>query len=330
MILVLTTAAGDYSHNGIVDWLRHLGANYMILCGEAIIEGRRELFIDNGCVFVDGVNLTQEVTCVYYRRWLSPFNRVPSADRELQAGLNRNLSLEIHEVKEYLFCNLSNAIWFPNPYSIAVNKLSALEKARAVGLDVPQYIVTSSKKELLGFYNAHHKQVITKAIGNFLPVTTDDKQFIFPTYTKRLSDEQIEKLPKTFFPSLIQEMIDKEFEYRIMYFDKEVYPVALLSQESDVTQLDSRRTDGNIQSRLVPTRIAPILHERIIALMNSLNLNIGSIDFIHSKEGKDYFLEVNPVGQIGGYSVRSGINVEKDIAQHLIDIDKNGQHRQLP
>lgn len=326
MILVLTTAAGDYSHIGIVDWLRHLGANYMILSGEAIIEGRRELFIDNGSIFVDGVNLTQEVTCVYYRRWLSPFNRVASEDNGLQAGLNRNLSLEMHEVKEFLYNNLSSAVWFPNPYSIAVNKLTALEKARTVGLDVPQYIVTSSKKELIRFYNAHDKRIITKAIGNFLPVTTDDRHFIFPTYTKRVSYEQIDKLPETFCPSLIQQMIDKEFEYRIVYFDSAVYPVALLSQESDVTQLDSRRTDGNVQSRLVPTRIASSLHERIVAFMNSMNLNIGSIDFIHSKDGRDYFLEVNPVGQIGGYSVRSGFNVEKDIAQRLIYIDKNGQH----
>lgn len=61
--------------------------------------------------------------------------------------------------------------------------------------------------------------------------------------------------------------------------------------------------------------------KKIRKLMNTLNLNTGSIDVLKGIDGKYYFLEVNPVGQYLSPSISCGYCVEKNIAEWLIKKD---------
>jgi hypothetical protein len=325
MILILTTEAGDFSHIKIVDWLAHLKANYVIITGERILRGDDKLTIFNGEIYLNEINLTREVTCVFYRRWITSSDLKISTDLLLNDSLNRNLISEIYEIRNFLYTNLKNAIWFPNADSINVNKLSVLEEAKKVMIDVPDYIVTNRKGDLIDFYKKNDTKVITKAIGNFQKCYTDDGHQISAIYTKIINDDVIENLPNNFFISIFQKEILKKFEYRILYFNQKCYSTAILSQENELTKVDSRRNDVNVESRLVPITIDEVLEQKIIKLMNNLKLSIGSLDFLHSTDDKYYFLEVNPVGQIGGYSERCMLNFEKAIVEHLIKIDNCGR-----
>lgn len=58
------------------------------------------------------------------------------------------------------------------------------------------------------------------------------------------------------------------------------------------------------------------IEQKIHLLMQSLDLNSGSLDFIKSGS-KYYFLEVNPVGQFLGMSVLCNYLLEKEIAEYL-------------
>lgn len=69
------------------------------------------------------------------------------------------------------------------------------------------------------------------------------------------------------------------------------------------------------------------IKEGIICLMDKLKLNIGSIDMIIDPNDSYYFLEVNPVGQISGYSRRTGYNIEKYIVEKMINIDNEFNRR---
>ena len=320
MILILTTEEGDFSHLKIIDWLTHLGADYKIISGESILKGASNFTIIDGDIIYDGVNLTQEVSCVFYRRWFTSSKLKVSTDSVMNSSLSKNLTFEIQEIKRYLFNNLKSAIWFPNPYSININKLSVLEQAKNI-INVPDYIITNNKIDLVDFYDRNNGEIITKAIGNFSPVYTSDGYAVNPIYTKEISTDTLNALPDKFPISFIQKKIRKILEYRVFYFNRKIYPTAILSQENKLTQLDSRENDSGNESKLAPAIIDNETECKLIQLMDDLNLNIGSIDMLHSIDDKLYFLEINPVGQIGGYSRRSGFNLEKIIAENLYEID---------
>jgi glutathione synthase/RimK-type ligase-like ATP-grasp enzyme len=326
MILILTTEAGDFSHVKIIDWLSYMKANFMIIAGERILSGEDKLVIKKDEIYFNDVNLSKEITCVFYRRWITSSEVKISEDTYLNESLNRNLISELYEIRNFLFTNLIKAKWFPNADSVNVNKLSVLQEAKKIGINVPEYIVTNRKEELLNFYKKCDKKLITKAIGNFQKCYTANGTQISAIYTKIVDDNVIKQLPNNFFISIFQKQIVKTLEYRVLYFNKKCYATAILSQENELTTVDSRKNNFEIESRLVPISIDMELEHKIIKLMTNLRLSIGSLDFIHASDNKNYFLEVNPVGQVGGYSERCLLDFEKDVVEHLIKIDNLGKN----
>lgn len=326
MILILTTQAGDYSHIKIVDWLNHLNADYLIITGESLINGQSKFNIQNNEIFINDVNLTKNVSCVFYRRWVAGELLEITNDTLLNRQLNHNIVSELYEIRNYLYDNLKEAFWIPEANSVIVNKLSVLTQASKIGLDVPDYIVTNSKKILKEFYYKNNKKIITKAIGNFTKAHAKNNFIINPIYTKEVNDLMIDSVSESFPPSLFQKAIDKKYEFRILYFNKKCFPTLILSQENKLTEIDSRLHDEDFQARLAPVNIEQSLENKIIELMEALNLNIGCLDFLYSTDNKYYFLEVNPVGQFGGYSERSLLNFEKEIVKELIRIDETRKH----
>lgn len=321
MILVLTTQAGDYSHIRIIDWLNYLKANYLTITGESLLLGQEKLALKNGQVFYNDTNLFKDVTCVFYRRWITGSQVQITDDTRLNKSLNRNMVSEMYEIRNFLYKNLKNVIWVPDADSVNVNKLYNLEQAKRFGLNVPNYIITNSKEELIRFYNENDGKIITKAIGNFQKGYTEDGLLVNPIYTKIVDSSIIDFLPERFILSFFQKFIQKQYEYRILYFNKRCYSTMILSQENDLTKVDSRLNNDTIEARLVPIDISVELENKIIQFMCSLNLNIGCLDFLHSLDNQYYFLEVNPVGQFGGYSERCLLDFEKDIVKELVRID---------
>lgn len=327
MILVLTTQAGDFSHIKIIDWLVHLKANFKIITGEGILNRTNSFTVKNGEIFLDGINLTKEVTAVFYRRWITSSDLEITNDPILNDSLNRNLVAEMYEIRNFINTNLKNAKWIPNAESITVNKLSVLDEAKKIGFNVPDYIVTNSRKDLLEFYRKN-KAIITKAIGNFQRCYTNDGFIVNAIYTKSIGINIIEQLPEIFSPSFFQKQIIKRMEYRVLYFNRKCYATAILSQENELTKVDSRINNDNVESKLCPINLDAGLEAKIVKLMESLGLETGSLDFLHSTDDEIFFLEVNPVGQIGGYSERCLINFEKHIVEYLIKIDNENKRKE--
>lgn len=322
MILILTTEAGDFSHLKIIDWLEYYNADYFILTGESIFEGRNKIILKEGEIYVNNINITRNVNVVYNRRWFT-FDKAPllTNDKILNKGLISNLSNEIYEFRTFLNFNLKDALWVPKFSRTIVNKLSVLETAKKIGINVPDYIVTNSKKELEVFFNKKEK-IITKAIGNFAISKTEKGKMVNPIYTKVITKKILNKLPETFFLSIVQEYIAKDKEYRILFFNDKIYTVEILTQEYENTIIDSRNIDQNSESiRIIKSFLPQDIEKKIIKLMKKIDLNIGSIDMIE-RDGLFFFLEVNPVGQMSGYSIRGNLDFEKEIVEFMINYDK--------
>lgn len=322
MILVLTTEAGDFSHLRFVDWLNYYNADYFILTGESIFTGRNKLTLIDNQLFINDINLTKEVNVVFNCRWLTTIELPKiSEDKILNNDIKINLSREINELLDFLNINLYNALWIPNLKSTMVNKLAVLETAKNIGIDIPYYLVTNQKYKLLDFLQKH-KQVITKAISNFKKLSTSDNILINPIYTKIVASDLAERLPDTFFMSMFQQYIPKEKEYRVLFFNDQFYTAELLTQENDFSTIDSRKVDKKDSDiRIIKSDLPNEVKTKLDLLMHKLNLNIGCIDLI-KYQNRYYFLEVNPVGQIEGYSTRANLNFEKQVVEFMIEYDK--------
>ncbi len=323
MILILTSESGDLSHLEIVNWLEYYKANYLVVTGESIIRGAVDFTYSSleGIIY-KGKPLRKQVSAVYYRRWVFPSEFNLCQDKILNHSLVSNLFNEAIEIRNLLFYELKDAKWYPSPQVASVNKLQILDMARTVGLRVPATIVTNKKEDLLEFYSKCNEEVVTKAIGNYSVIVTSDQMLYNPIYTRKLNINDLPKIPDLFVSTLFQECIDKSFELRIFIFEEHFYTTALMSQQHERTKIDSRITQNFKGSKLVPYDLPDDIKVKLNSLFNLVGLNIGSVDMIVSAQGEFYFLEVNPVGQISGYSRRACLNIEKDIVERLIEIDE--------
>lgn len=192
------------------------------------------------------------------------------------------------------------------------NKLIDLKLAKKFGLNVPETFIHNSnlpnnyKKDAI-YITKMNKAAISVKLENVklqTGLTTEiDKNFI---------DNE-----KSVFPSVIQEKIEKEFELRTFFFEDNYYSMAIFSQKDPTTAIDYRNYNQEKSNRMVPFKLPKPLLKKLKKLMIALDLNTGSIDLIYSKNGKFYFLEVNPCGQFDWVSVNCNYIIEEDIANTL-------------
>ncbi|MBM6497958.1 hypothetical protein H9X54_001390 [Flavobacterium macrobrachii] len=125
------------------------------------------------------------------------------------------------------------------------------------------------------------------------------------------------KKKEHFFPSLLQEYIQKKYELRIFFLNDKLYSMAIFSQESEQTKIDYRNYQKEKPNRRVPYKLPIEIEEKLIFFMRKIELNSGSIDMIVTYSNEYYFLEVNPVGQFGALSYNCNYNIENLIADYL-------------
>ncbi len=124
------------------------------------------------------------------------------------------------------------------------------------------------------------------------------------------------KEKEDFFTTFFQQKIEKDFEIRSFYLNRKVWSMAIFSQNDDQTKVDYRRYNKVKPNRNVPYNLPKDIEEKIIVLMDKLDLTSGSLDFIKSDD-KFYFLEVNAVGQFGNVSFYCNYGLDYEIATSL-------------
>jgi len=197
------------------------------------------------------------------------------------------------------------------------NKLIQLYYAQKNHLKIPKTIITTSKNELETFMSPL-KEYIIKPITN-QTAFEDSGGYWQSTGTSLFTNADLNNLNESFFPTLVQERIDKKYEIRTFFYEDNYWSMAMLTQKNDKTRLDYRNYDTETPNRRVPISIGETNLSKIRSTMNSLNLHTGSIDFIVDKNDELVFLEVNPTGQFGMVSSSCNYNIEKFIANKLIN-----------
>jgi len=202
-------------------------------------------------------------------------------------------------------------------YNTSVNKINVLQKAEKLGIEIPPYIITNDLEKLKVFFEENNQDIICKSLYEIVfPVGVNEAGFLLRCLTSQIAD--LSTLPSTFYPSLFQKNIHKEFEIRTFFLEGKYYSGAMFTQGNEKTKVDFRNYDMEKPTRIIPYQLDKELEDKLSKLMEDVGLNTGSIDIMKGTDGKYYFLEINPVGQFGFVSGPCNYNFPKIIAESLI------------
>lgn len=334
-ILILCPSYTDVTTDEVVDWLDCFGAGWVRLSGEDV-DGGAALRIEihgtgERCrLRCGGVEIDADrVSAVWYRGWLRewrheglPLVTDPSpAGARLQYDIRLHLTREGRKVSELLTSCFADRPWLGSADRVSPNKPAVLRAAARAGLGVPATLVTTERAALVEFA-ARHGEVVSKPVAETILLTGGGATHVL--YTSVVPAELIARLPARFPATLFQERLVKEYEIRVFYLDGECHAMAIFSQLDPMTAVDFRRYNHARPNRSVPYDLASETAAGIRALMNGLGLDTGSLDLVRTPDGRDVFLEVNPVGQFGMVSHPCNYHLERRVAERLVRRSADG------
>jgi len=232
----------------------------------------------------------KNVDAIWYRK---PIN--PEVDLQLDKKEREFVVREIREALSGIWKQI-NGSWVNHPDKItnASNKLHQLQTARKIGFLVPETIVTNDVNQLIDFIgNGDVKEYIIKPIHSGL-VDEETSRIVF---TNKLDISDTDKLRNIkYCPSIVQEYIKKEIDVRVTIFGDQVFSTAIYSQNNINTLYDWRK-DNMLSLKHKPLKLPNEIEEMSLKLLEYYDLKYGAFDFVKSRNGDYFFIELNPNGQ---------------------------------
>lgn len=227
--------------------------------------------------------------------------------------LKQELSIKNHiqdehsKLEEYMMYRILNNSpkTFGNLIVTGMNKLITFYIAENLGLLTPNFEILTDA--------SHSTELSFETVVK--PVSEIPNGRIFDLNYFRILTNKFENQSKIKNTSLLhrQEYIDKDFELRVFYMNKKCFSMAIMSQQDSQTKVDFRNYNIEKPNRRISYFLPKKIESALQKLMNIFKLDSGSIDLLF-KNGKYYFLEINPVGQFGMVSAPCNYNIEKKIA----------------
>ncbi|WP_428228619.1 grasp-with-spasm system ATP-grasp peptide maturase [Flavobacterium sp.] len=328
MILIFTIQY-DFSSTSIVQLLTLMGHSVVRINADDSVHKFERIGSDGSIYFKntitnESINLSKVTACWWRRTGISQ-NHFFSGEKEFNINQSELTFLkekkidyffdEFMSLKEYIFNSLyrTTEINLGKPL-FNLNRLLVLDVARRNNLKVPDYEVIINGEQLLATKQSLGRSV-TKAISNGVQWESENCRFY--TYTELIEDDFYERSVNTnFFPSLVTGLIEKELEIRTFYIDGSFFSMAIFSQSDKKTSIDFRKYTNN---RNEPYKLPFDVEEKLKNIFTDLELNCGSADLILDKNGEYIFLEINPVGQYAMTSLPCNYNLDKKIANYLIN-----------
>ncbi len=334
---LIVTEDGDVSSNEVCSWFYKHGIGFKRLNLDSYkqIDRSSELYSDyfnfdnvEICIPSENkpsdYNFEKKYSSIWYRRPNIKLENMVISQTEsgipksLLREIRSNQKSELKELYEYIFnFSLKGSLILGNRLKTRVNKLEILSLANELGICIPRTRVISLKNQLLEFQRDVKKDLVAKSILDPIFAMDDDLELRYTSYTNVLSDSILEKIPDQFSPSLVQEKIEKDFEIRTFVLGESYYSMAIFSQNNEKTAVDFRRYDRQKPNKTIPFTLPDTLTKKITKLLKRIGFNTCSIDIIKGKDGKYYFLEINPVGQFGMVSKPCNYNLEYNIFKYL-------------
>lgn len=328
-MIVIFTIQFDYSSTCVIEWLNSMGEHVIRLNADDDTF-KLEMINQDGTFFKNTltnevVNLRNAKSVWWRRRGLSQRSMFLGERKNslivdgidltplVDGSVTDIFRLETNALIDYIYSEvyLQADINLGKPI-FSINRLKVLEMAKEVGLKTPNYQIIINGRQLDNSRQSLGK-LVSKPVANGIYDIVDNKRFY--TYTELIEDSFYQENTDTvFFPSLICELVEKEFEIRTFYLDGQFYSMSIFSQSDQQTMIDFRKYTNN---RREPYKLPDDIEEKIKKLFDEVDLNCGSVDLIFDKQGNFIFLEINPVGQFDMTSRPCNYNLHKKVAQYL-------------
>jgi glutathione synthase/RimK-type ligase-like ATP-grasp enzyme len=208
--------------------------------------------------------------------------------------------------------------WFshPNKIILAEDKPMQLRLADELGFLVPETVITNKLEAVQELFNKG--DVVAKPLKQAL---LDDEgsvsSVIFTSAIQSITQIDCEALRLA--PVIFQRKLKKKFDLRITVVERDVFSVAIKSQEFEKTQTDWRHgsiVDLEHEVFELPEDIA----KRCIKIVQRLGLRFGAIDLVLDEAGQFWFLECNPNGQWAWIENRTGLPIAASIVSAMESI----------
>jgi len=325
-MLLILTIDGDNSTSNVIDWLLYNNTDFDRINYEELLGTEIQInSVDTKIILSNKKNYNlKNYRTYWYRRgnFQIPTKLIKGAtNSECINTINTFNKDECNYVQNFIHSYLKEKTYSVNTYSdIFVNKLTLLDKAKEIGLKIPETLITTNKSNALEFIKKH-ESIISKPIYNGFNFTIKDANFYF--HTLLINADDIKNLPVKFYVTKFQALISKSFELRIFYLEGKFYASAIFSQNDEQTKVDFRNYNEDKPNRVLPYKLPKDLQIKLTKLMNEIEMKSGSIDIIVTKSGEYVFLEVNPIGQFTQVSLPCNYYLEKEVAK----IFENGKTR---
>jgi ATP-GRASP peptide maturase of grasp-with-spasm system len=229
--------------------------------------------------------------------------------------LLENLNYHHEVIRTFVgnFFYYTNALVIGNYHKQELNKLDTLLKAKKCGLTIPTTNIITTKEEYLKIARSY--PVIIKPYYEITNFELDGQEYI--NLTSELNNDEVSEMEESFYPSMVQEKIEKLFEIRSFYLLGSFYSMAIFSQKNEQTKLDFRNYETKVSNRFTPIQLPLEVETKLNVLIQDIGLNTCSVDLIFTPKGEYVFLEINPVGQFGMVSVPCNYYLEKKMMQIL-------------
>lgn len=236
-----------------------------------------------------------------------------SVPEELDQEYEKIFLNEYAHLRYNLFTQLQHLPWI-NPYEnekkVDGNKMFQLKVAKRNHLTIPPTVFTNDEEKVKAFFEEHCSG---KAIAKLHGVTRKTMSGENLISTMVIEQETLENLSGMIYcPMIFQPYINKEYELRIMYVDGEFYTGKINNSENADWRVSHK--DYFWTAYELPADI----RTNLTSMMKEMGLYTGAIDMIRGKDGKYYFLEVNPQGEWGMLQKELEFPIAERIADNLI------------
>jgi glutathione synthase/RimK-type ligase-like ATP-grasp enzyme len=249
-----------------------------------------------------------EFPSVWYRRPVGP--RPPAG----RPGPSEWVARESEEALAGLWRS-HRALWVnhPDDNRRAEFKQEQLLRARGLGLEVPETMVTNSGEDARAFASSLSGGVICKPLRlGRLMHEGEEKLFL----TSRVGPDQLERFPESGETYLLQGLIDKRDDIRVTVIGQRCFAVAIDSQDDPDSVVDWRQGGTNLDHAV--HRLPEEISQLCLELCRSYDLQFGAIDLALRPDGGYTFFEVNPNGQWAWIEQLTGLPLSDALADLLL------------
>jgi glutathione synthase/RimK-type ligase-like ATP-grasp enzyme len=261
----------------------------------------------------DGTIILNQIKCVWNRRTFVQL-MLDEQDKDYEFNIWKN---EWNKTLLGVYYYLKDVKWL-NYYRKnhkAENKYYQLSIAEHLSFDVPEYLLSNDRNEILEFGKKHEKIVLKLLNQDFYKIA--NKKYV-GFYVNIIPFEKLKEFSKSEEnPVFLQKYIEKDFEVRYTVVGEEHFVCKIESQKSELAKTDWRRYDleNTPHSIMLPP---DNIKSKVNLLMEKLELTYGALDFIVSKDGTWYFLEINPSGQYLWIEDLTGLKITDAIKNYLL------------